>query len=32
MQPAVDASRPLPSVKRNAVSCVIDGEPSISTR
>ncbi len=30
--PAVAASRPLPSVKRNAVSWVIDGVPSISTR
>ena len=31
-QPAAAASRPLPSVNRNAVSWVIDGVPSISTR
>jgi hypothetical protein len=31
-QPAVDASRPVPSVNLNAVSWVIDGVPSISTR
>ena len=31
-QPAAAASRPLPSVNRNAVSWVIEGEPSISTR